>query len=1028
MCVSSGKMKGKTKGQLIEELNSLKERLSTLENADIERKKVIKALSESEAKYRLLFDSAPVGIGIADLEGNIIDANKNMQEMSGFSLDEYRAIGVGATYADLEERKLLLDSLREKGKVRDWEGRLKRKDGSEYYALINADIMELKGRKVLLAIIRDISQIKRNEVALNAALAKAQEEKNKSEAIIAALGDGIIIQDTGYKIIYQNYVQNDLFGNKTGELCYKAYEGKEKICDDCPVERTFRDGKIHRSERKVSTDKGDFYYDLTSSPLRDSKGKIIAGIKVVREITGQKRLEQTLRESEEKYRRLVETLMEGIWVLDKDGNTTFVNPRMAQMLGYTVDEMLGKHVFSFMDEQEKENAMRYLERRSQGVKGQYDFEFIRKDGTKIYTSLETSPITDENGKYSGAVAAIADITERKRTEEKLRKGEKFLESIYSSIQDGIGIIDKGMNIISANKTAESWYPHAVPLIGKKCYEAYHQRKERCELCPAWETLKTGKAAYREVARHGPGGKQVGWVEIYSYPLNDMITGQMNGVIEYVRDITKRKHMEEQLKQSEEKYRNLVELTTDIIYLTDKKRNHIFMNDAGLRILEALPGEVIGHHWSKYIYPEDREKSFQKFREMIENGTDVFDFENRYISKSGKVINVLHNIRILRNENGEVTGTQGIARDITERERSEEALRLSNLVVENSQTVLFRWRAEEGWPVDFVSNNIVQFGYSAEEFLSGALLYESIIHHDDLERVSRQVHEHSKSGDDRLHQEYRIIAKNGSVHWVDDRTVIEREKNGNITHYQGIIIDITERKHTEEAIRKYNKELVESNRMKELFTDIMHHDLLNPLNVANGYVELFLEDEKNPRKKSYLNTIKRNLVKGMELIDNATKLSKLKSLESIGFKDLDLKIVVTEVIENLTPLAVNAGMRIENNLETRLPVKANRIIEDIFINIIINAIKYAPQGKRIVVKGTEEANSCSVRIIDFGEGIKDPEKKLIFERFNRNEKKGVKGSGLGLAIAGRIVELHNGRIRVEDNPEGGAVFVVEIPKS
>lgn len=1021
-------MKGKTKGQLIEELNSLKERLSTLENADIERKKVIKALSESEAKYRLLFDSAPVGIGIADLEGNIIDANKNMQEMSGFSLDEYRAIGVGATYADLEERKLLLDSLREKGKVRDWEGRLKRKDGSEYYALINADIMELKGRKVLLAIIRDISQIKRNEVALNAALAKAQEEKNKSEAIIAALGDGIIIQDTGYKIIYQNYVQNDLFGNKTGELCYKAYEGKEKICDDCPVERTFRDGKIHRSERKVSTDKGDFYYDLTSSPLRDSKGKIIAGIKVVREITGQKRLEQTLRESEEKYRRLVETLMEGIWVLDKDGNTTFVNPRMAQMLGYTVDEMLGKHVFSFMDEQEKENAMRYLERRSQGVKGQYDFEFIRKDGTKIYTSLETSPITDENGKYSGAVAAIADITERKRTEEKLRKGEKFLESIYSSIQDGIGIIDKGMNIISANKTAESWYPHAVPLIGKKCYEAYHQRKERCELCPAWETLKTGKAAYREVARHGPGGKQVGWVEIYSYPLNDMITGQMNGVIEYVRDITKRKHMEEQLKQSEEKYRNLVELTTDIIYLTDKKRNHIFMNDAGLRILEALPGEVIGHHWSKYIYPEDREKSFQKFREMIENGTDVFDFENRYISKSGKVINVLHNIRILRNENGEVTGTQGIARDITERERSEEALRLSNLVVENSQTVLFRWRAEEGWPVDFVSNNIVQFGYSAEEFLSGALLYESIIHHDDLERVSRQVHEHSKSGDDRLHQEYRIIAKNGSVHWVDDRTVIEREKNGNITHYQGIIIDITERKHTEEAIRKYNKELVESNRMKELFTDIMHHDLLNPLNVANGYVELFLEDEKNPRKKSYLNTIKRNLVKGMELIDNATKLSKLKSLESIGFKDLDLKIVVTEVIENLTPLAVNAGMRIENNLETRLPVKANRIIEDIFINIIINAIKYAPQGKRIVVKGTEEANSCSVRIIDFGEGIKDPEKKLIFERFNRNEKKGVKGSGLGLAIAGRIVELHNGRIRVEDNPEGGAVFVVEIPKS
>jgi len=83
---------------------------------------------------------------------------------------------------------------------------------------------------------------------------------------------------------------------------------------------------------------------------------------------------------------------------------------------------------------------------------------------------------------------------------------------------------------------------------------------------------------------------------------------MKGVIEYVRDITERKRVEEKLKQSEEKYRNLVELTTDIIYMTDKDRKHAFMNDAGLRILEALPEDVIGQHWSKWVYPEDRKKS------------------------------------------------------------------------------------------------------------------------------------------------------------------------------------------------------------------------------------------------------------------------------------------------------------------------------------------------------------------------------------------------------------------------------------
>ncbi|MCZ7402588.1 MAG: PAS domain S-box protein [Candidatus Methanoperedens sp.] len=759
---------------------------------------------------------------------------------------------------------------------------------------------------------------------LKEALILAHEEKNKSEAIIAGLGDGIIIQDTEYKILYQNQIQKELYGDKTGELCYRKYEGRDEICEDCPVEKTFMDGKIHRSERKVVTDKGVSYFELTSSPLRDSNGKIIAGIKVVRDITASRAMEQTLRESEEKYRRLVETLMEGIWVLDKNANTTFVNPRMAQMLGYTIDEMLGKHLFYFMDEQGRMNATRYLERRQQCIQERHDFEFIRKDGTRIYTSLETSPITDENGNYSGAVAAIADITERKReddeknsllkaiasstdgiticdekdryiyvnaayakmfgysqedfigetwrkitpsemiapteeglkdtlhnkdtglfkgevaglkkdggivpmevmatalwdenrnynghicivrditerkrAEEALHEGERFLENIFASIQDGIGIIDVDMNIIRVNKTTQSWYPYAAPLVGKKCYEAYHGRKERCELCPASEALKTGKSAYKVIPKHGPEGKEVGWLEIYSYPLRDTSTGQMNGVIEYVRDITERRRVEEELRQSGEKYRLLIHNIHEGVFIIQDAKMQ-FVNPKFADITGYMMEEIIGRDFQNFVAPENLEMVKERYSRRLKGEDVPQEYE----------------FHVLRRDGGKI----------------------------------------------LVSMNV------------GIVTY--------LGRVASM----------------------------------------------GILKDITERKKVEEAIKRYTKELEESNRMKELFMDIMHHDLLNPINVAHGYVEIFLDDETNPMKRSYLETIKRNLVKGIELIDNATKFSKLESMQNIEFEDIDLKKAVTEAIENLTPLAAKATIRIENRLNDKMPARANNIIEDVF---------------------------------------------------------------------------------------------------
>jgi len=133
-----------------------------------------------------------------------------------------------------------------------------------------------------------VTRLKRAEHALKGAVIQAEDEKNKTKEVIEAIGDGIILQDTDYRIIYQNQIQNEIYGNRVGEYCYKAYEGKDTLCEDCPIEASFSDGKIHKVERSVPTDKGILYIELTGSALRDSTGKIIGGSRLSGTLPGKR--------------------------------------------------------------------------------------------------------------------------------------------------------------------------------------------------------------------------------------------------------------------------------------------------------------------------------------------------------------------------------------------------------------------------------------------------------------------------------------------------------------------------------------------------------------------------------------------------------------------------------------------------------------------------------------------------------------------------------------------------------------------
>jgi PAS domain S-box-containing protein len=398
-----------------------------------ERKLIEGALRESEEKWRSLTENSPDHIMALDRDANIIFINRTVP---GLSRDE--VINTSFYNYALEEFKQAtqecFDRVFQTGQSDKFESVYKDIEGNLQYFESHVGPVIGAGEVVGL-IVRSTEVTERNqmEIALRErthALGERVKELNCLYSISALVEKpGVSLQEIlrgTVEIIPPSWQYPEITGARItlGEQVYRTENYNEACawqqCADIIVNDQLS-GRVEVCylEEKPECDEGPFLKE-EQSLINAIAGQLVG-------IVERLQVEEALQKSEKKYRQLIELAQEGVWSIDPEANTTFVNPRMAEMLGYTVEEMQGKHLFSFMDQRGEEISKRNLERRERGIIEQHDFEFIRKDGTRIYTSLETTPIIDDKGNYIGAFALIADISERRAAEQALKKAHAELE-------------------------------------------------------------------------------------------------------------------------------------------------------------------------------------------------------------------------------------------------------------------------------------------------------------------------------------------------------------------------------------------------------------------------------------------------------------------------------------------------------------------------------------------------------------------------------------------------------------------------
>ncbi|MEK6652154.1 MAG: PAS domain S-box protein [Nitrospirota bacterium] len=388
-----------------------------------------------------------------------------------------------------------------------------------------------------------ITELEASETQLKqAAKTSLLDDKSHTEAILAAIGDGISIQAVNYRILYQNQIHKDMVGDHVGEFCYTAYRQREDICEECPIAMSFKDGRIHKVERNLISDKGILHIAVTASPLRNSKGEIIAGIEVTKDITKRKTAEASLKESERKYRDLVDNALVGVYKTNLKGDILFVNEALSSMLEFESPDDMKKAnaVARYKDPKQREAFIEKLNETK--MVNSFEAELLTKTGKSRHVLL--SAVLDGDI-LSGM---IMDISDRKLSEEAIKESEEKCRMLIENIQDGVFIIQDAKIKFSNEAFAKMIGYTAEEVIGIDIQKLIAP-EDLDMVLDRYQQRLAGKDVPKEyefLMRHKDGVTRV-------------IVNMLVGLVDYqgktasmgtVKDVTEHKLMEEELQKAQ----------------------------------------------------------------------------------------------------------------------------------------------------------------------------------------------------------------------------------------------------------------------------------------------------------------------------------------------------------------------------------------------------------------------------------------------------------------------------------------------